>query len=138
MHLELEVMPVERPAHFDGMCETLFANTLRDGNLTFSPSSSEISTGSLSLLDELVEISTDCPSLSILVSGHADDSADTTTLAELSRARAESVVRYLIGHGIRAARLSVAAAAPAASSTGNGASPGRHGRRQIEFALRFE
>lgn len=138
MHLELEVIPVERPTHFDRLCETLFANTLRDGEVTFSRSGSELGTGSRRLLDEIVEISTDRPSMSISVTGHAGDTPDAATPADLSRARADSVVRYLIGRGVGAARLSAAGVATAAAVADDSVNPARRADRQVEFALRFE
>lgn len=137
MRLELNVVPIENSVQFDRLCENLFAKVLHDGSVEFANSKTELGTGSLNLLDQIVEIATDCPTLSISVTGHTDDTGNKSTNRRLSKGRAESVVRYLIERGIASQRLSANGAGSATPLASNDNAAGRRFNRQIEFDVVF-
>ena len=56
-------------------------------------------------LDKLVEILKDNPNITIELSAHTDSRGSDELNRKLSQARAETVVKYLIDHGIEADRL---------------------------------
>jgi len=56
-------------------------------------------------LDKLVEILNDNPNITIELSAHTDSRGSDELNRKLSQARAETVVKYLIDHGIAADRL---------------------------------
>ena len=56
-------------------------------------------------LNNLVEILNDNPTISISISAHTDMRGSAEFNEELSQKRAQSVVNYLVGKGIAAARL---------------------------------
>ena len=123
------------PALFDRICLDLMGRVLQRGKVRFAQSSDQLSTNSLGLLDEIVEIATDCPALSIAVTGHTDDTGDELINRRLSKARAEAVVAYLTEHGIEPGRLSAFGAGSETPIASNDDVAGRQLNRRIEFAV---
>jgi OOP family OmpA-OmpF porin len=91
----------------------------------------------LSLLDEIAEIATDCPTASITVTGHTDSTGNESTNRALSEARAKSVVTYLIERGIEPQRLTTNGVGSAGAIASNDDAAGRQVNRRIEFELTF-
>ncbi len=135
MQLQLNVVPIEKSAQFDRLCENLFAQVLQKGSVEFAKSNAELGTSSLSLLDEIVEIATDCPSLSISVTGHTDDTGNESANTGLSKARAQSVITYLIERGIEPKRLTAIGAGSATPIASNEDAAGRKVNRRIDFEM---
>ena len=94
----------------DKLCEEMMSRVVQHAELNFEKSSDTIGTSARSLLDEIVEIAFDCPSLMISVTGHTDNTGNEASNRALSKARAESVVAYLSERGIDPGRLSAAGA----------------------------
>ena len=120
---------------FNRLCEILMNQVLRDATVSFARSSVDIGTSALAMLDEIVEIAFDCPSLMIAVTGHTDNSGDEALNRALSQARAESVVAYLTDRGIESDRLSAIGAGSDAPIASNDHRAGRQVNRRIEFEL---
>ncbi len=137
MRLEVNVLPVEEPVRFDRLCEDQFLSALRIENVEFRKSSAAVGTNASRMLDALVEIAFDCPSLSITVTGHTDNTGNETINLDLSKARAESVVAYMSEHGIEPARLEANGAGSALPIASNEDAAGRQVNRRIEFELKF-
>ncbi len=102
---EESVEPFPGSTRFNRLCEELMSRVLQQGNVTFAVSSAELGTNAFGMLDEIVEIAFDCPSLSITVTGNSDNTGNETANHALSKARAESVVTYMTERGIDPARL---------------------------------
>ena len=119
------------------LCQELMSRVLQQDELTFAQSSDDLGTDVLGLLDEIVEIATDCPALSIAVTGHTDDTGNEPTNYSLSKARAEAVVAYLMEHGIEAGRLTAIGAGSATPIASNDDHAGRQVNRRIEFDIDF-
>ena len=62
------------------------------------------------MLDELVQVATDCPGGRIEITGHTDASGHETGNIALSQARAEAVASYFVAAGIPPERLLAAGA----------------------------
>lgn len=124
------------PAQFNRLCEQLMSQVLQHGIVMFSESNAELGTGGLAMLDEIVEIAVDCPSLSISVTGHTDNRGNEAANRALSQARAESVVAYLTEHGIDPGRLYASGAGSDKPIASNEDAAGRRVNRRIEFELR--
>jgi outer membrane protein OmpA-like peptidoglycan-associated protein len=137
MRLELNVVPVEKSMRFSRLCENLFTQALHNRNVEFRESSAELRTNALSLLDEIAEIATDCPTVSITVTGHTDNTGNESTNRVLSEARAKSVVTYLIERGVEPQRLTTNGAGSAGPIASNDDAAGRQVNRRIEFELTF-
>ncbi len=122
-------------ARFEVICEYLMTQVLQDATVSFARSSVDIGTSALALLDEIVEIAFDCPSLKIAVTGHTDNRGDEALNRALSQARAESVVAYLTDRGINSGRLSASGVGSDAPIASNDNPTGRQVNRRIEFEL---
>lgn len=74
-------------------------------NVFYAFDSAELTPESTQSLDELVELLNENPNVTIELSSHCDYRGNDAYNMRLSQRRAESVVRYLIGHGIQEDRL---------------------------------
>ena len=74
-------------------------------NIFFDVNKYDLKPESRSELDEVFALLNDNPSLKISISGHTDDVGKPADNLALSKSRANSVVGYLIGKGIKADRL---------------------------------
>lgn len=124
-------------ADFNMLCENLMSHVLRHSSVKFAESSAELGSHSYAVLDEIVEIATDCPSMSIIVTGHTDNTGNEHFNRGLSQARADSVVDYLTGRGIQRARLTARGAGSDTPIANNDSPRGRKINRRIEFELSF-
>ena len=129
------VEPLPDSAQFNRLCEELMNQVLQEGTVEFAESSSELATNALGTLDEIVEIAFDCPSLSITVTGHTDNTGNEVANIELSKARAESVAAYLTKHGIDPGRLKAIGVGSDTPVASNKNAAGRHMNRRIEFKV---
>lgn len=103
---------------------------------TFVPGGAEIDPASLPLLDLAARIMVDHPTVFAVVIGHTDDQGDEATNAELASVRATAVVDYLIGKGVVAGQLVVAAAGEDDPLADNQTAAGRDANRRAE--IRFK
>ena len=74
-------------------------------NIFYEFDSAELTPASTTALDELVTLLQDNPTVTIELAAHCDYFGKSDYNLRLSQRRAESVVRYLIAHGIAADRL---------------------------------
>ena len=87
-------------------------------------------------LDEMVKLGQKNPSLSLHVVGHTDNVGTPVANLELSRKRAESVVKALVAKGIAAARLDSAGVGQYAPIATNRTEAGRAKNRRVELVER--
>jgi OOP family OmpA-OmpF porin len=73
--------------------------------INFASASDVIPPGYLPHLDGIADLLRQEPSLMLTIEGHTDAYGSAEYNLELSRRRAVSVMRYLVGHGIDASRL---------------------------------
>jgi OOP family OmpA-OmpF porin len=128
----------DEAVHQDKLCEELMSRVVQQADLNFEKSSDKIRTSARSLLDEIVEIAFDCPSLMITVTGHTDNTGNEAANRALSKARAESVVAYLTESGIDPGRLSATGVGSVTPIASNEDAAGRQANRRIEFDLSNE
>ena len=88
-----------------------------------------------SLDKELVNLLKDNPKLIIEISSHTDDVGTNEYNQKLSQARAESVVNYLIGHGIEKSRLIAKGYGEGKPIAPNTTPEGRQKNRRTEFKI---
>lgn len=124
-------------ARFDSLCADLMGQVMQQADVNFAKSSAEIGNSSMAMLDEIVEIAFDCPSLLIAVTGHTDNTGNEAANRALSKVRAESVVAYLAERGIDRKRLSADGVGSDTPIASNDNAAGRQANRRIEFDLRI-
>ncbi len=87
------------------------------------------------VLDRAVAVFSEFPSVRVEISGHTDSTGAPAYNRDLSRRRAEAVKRYLVEHGIDAARIETRGAGPDEPVDSNRTPVGRAKNRRIEFEL---
>ena len=71
----------------------------------------------------------------IQVEGHTDSTGSPDFNRTLSQARAESVVKYLTGKGVKAARFTAKGFGPDRPVADNSTDAGRDANRRVEFNI---
>ena len=105
-------------------------------NIYYETAKAELRQESQENLDkDLVNLLKDNPKLIIEISSHTDDVGTNDYNQKLSQARAESVVNYLIGHGIDKARLIAKGYGEGKPIAPNSTPEGRQKNRRTEFKI---
>jgi len=116
-------------------CQNLLESILNKGEIHFETGSSVISTSSYSLLAEIASTSRRCANAIFEVSGHTDSTGSLPTNMQLSQARAQAVVAYLVNLGLDARRFNAIGYGPSRPIADNSTADGRAQNRRIEFKL---
>lgn len=124
-------------ASFEQQCRKLLVAVSSQRPIEFAHASDRLKSTAFSLLDGLVETAADCPAAAISVTGHADRTGDEHGNLVLSKARAESVVAYMVARGIAADRLSSFGAGSTQPLVDADSVQARAKNRRIEFAFSF-
>lgn len=119
--------PEECQAEFDGL--------LAQRTIQFASASAVISVDSYELLNELGDVAVRCSEAQIAIEGHTDSTGPLQSNIDLSLARAEAVMEYLVGLGIDRARLSAFGYGPTLPVSSNDTEEGRAQNRRIEFKV---
>lgn len=91
---------------------------------------------SFSLLDEVAKVMKDNPQIALVqVEGHTDSTGSPDFNRTLSQGRAESVVKYLTGKGIKSARFEAKGFGPDRPIADNTTDAGREANRRVEFNI---
>jgi len=135
------IPPVQGKLHsgasFEQQCRTLLVAVTSQRHIEFSHASAELKSAAFSLLDGLVETAADCPAAAISITGHTDSSGDERLNLILSKARADSVVAYLVTRGIAAGRLQSFGAGGTLPLVEENSVRTRAQNRRIEFEFSF-
>jgi OOP family OmpA-OmpF porin len=103
--------------------------------VNFETGSDRLTADSLPLLDDAAETLRKYPELKLEVGGHTDSSGNDNTNMNLSQARAQAVMKYLVDKGVKATNLTAKGygeTQPIASNTNNA---GRAQNRRVELKI---
>jgi OmpA-OmpF porin, OOP family len=103
--------------------------------LQFETGTAEIVATSKSILEEVVSVLQQRPDQRLAVHGHTDNLGNVAFNTDLSRRRAEAVVKYLADRGIAYERLEAQGFGPSRPIADNGTPEGRARNRRVEFKL---
>ncbi|MEZ4384380.1 MAG: OmpA family protein [Nannocystaceae bacterium] len=115
----------ENVQQFTGVIRGIYFDYNKD---TIKPKSEPV-------LDRAVDVLKEFPSIRIEISGHTDNKGTHEYNEDLSRRRAESVKRYLVGKGIEDPRIETRGAAFDEPIDTNKTAAGRAKNRRIEFTI---
>ena len=101
----------------------------------FADGSAELDAEARRTLAAAVQTLKDNPGVTVEIGGHTDSRGDAADNMELSRLRAESVLLFLTGEGIDAARLRARGYGETQPVAGNGTAAGRARNRRIEMKV---
>lgn len=124
-------------ASYEQQCLTLLVAVSSQRPIEFAHASDRLKSSAFSLLDGLAETAADCPATSISITGHTDSSGDERSNLILSKARAQSVVAYLVARGIAADRLRPFGAGSSLPLVEESSVLARARNRRIEFDFSF-
>ena len=102
----------------------------------FRTAKSTIKTVSYPILNEVAEVLLANPDItSVEVAGHTDSDGSDAANLKLSQARAESVVKYLVGKGVDESRLIAKGYGEGTPIDTNDTSAGKANNRRVEFVI---
>lgn len=132
-----EVVEIRSPGSMHRQCIELFRTAMRGRKIKFPRSSAVLSTSASPLLDELIQIATDCPDTTVEITGHTDSTGDEFANQALSEQRANAVASYMISGGIAAERITAIGAGSSTPMVEESSSQARQLNRRIDIELRF-
>ena len=101
----------------------------------FATAKAVVLPASFKLLDQVVKVLNDYPSMRVSVEGHTDDVGGEASNLRLSKKRAEAVREYLVSKGISPARLEAVGYGSTKPIALNKTAKGRAKNRRTEFKL---
>jgi OOP family OmpA-OmpF porin len=118
------------------VCQQLFSELLRKGNIRFQSGRATIDPDSASLLDRLIEAALRCPAAPIEIAGHTDVAGDEAANKSLSEKRAQAVADYLSHVGLPAERFTTIGYGSSKPIAPNDTDEGKAQNRRIEFTVK--
>jgi len=104
-------------------------------NIFFDLNKFDLKETSVTELDKVIRFLQDNPTIRIEISGHTDNVGTAAYNLQLSLKRAQSVTKYLVAHGIDAARLTQKGYGQEKPLVPNDSEENRQTNRRIEFRL---
>ncbi|MDB5211157.1 MAG: outer rane lipoprotein omp16 precursor [Sediminibacterium sp.] len=104
-------------------------------NILFANNSFELPQAGFVELDKLLQVLTENPTLKVEISGHTDNVGKVDDNLKLSTNRAKSIVDYLVGKGIVAARMSYKGYGSTQPVADNNTETGRAKNRRTTFTV---
>jgi outer membrane protein OmpA-like peptidoglycan-associated protein len=102
----------------------------------FETGSDKLLEVSFPLLDQVVDVMVDNPQIELVeVQGHTDSTGSAAINRTLSKGRAESVRKYLVGKGVAKGRLTSKGFGPDVPIATNDTPEGREQNRRVEFKI---
>ena len=137
MQFEPQVAEIGRVGPLARQCLELFRTAMRGRRIEFGVSSADLRGSASPMLDELVQIATDCPDGRIEIVGHTDPSGSETANVALSQARAAAVAAYFEAAGIDPERLVATGVGSSEPIVEGNDRRARRLNRRIEIDIRF-
>jgi len=129
----------------DDKCESTPANTLVDSSgcefsgvlegVTFASGAAKLTNESTAILDQVIGALKTNTAVSISIQAHTDNRGSARVNMDLSRKRAETVVRYLMKGGIDLSRLSAIGYGESRPRKSNRTAEGRSANRRVEIKV---
>jgi len=118
------------------VCQQLFSDVLRKGQIRFDSTRATIDLDSAGLLDRLVETALRCPATNIEIAGHTDSIGGDTANKILSEKRAQAVADYLVRAGLSPERLTAVGYGSTQPIASDDTDEGKMQNRRIEFVVK--
>lgn len=112
----------------------LLAITLK-GDVSFDTNSAKIKPGLYSEIDRIAQIMSQYPQTTVIVEGHTDSKGKDDYNMELSRKRAEAVMRELVNRGVSSSQIQTAAYGETLPVASNDTAEGRQRNRRVEIKI---
>ena len=109
--------------------------TMKENMVNFAFNSSELSSATKTNLDKLAKVLVNNPDTNINIYGHTDNKGTDAYNMTLSEKRANSVVNYLVSHGVKRNRMFAKGMGESDPVATNETEAGRAENRRVEFAI---
>ena len=109
--------------------------TMKENMVNFAFNSSELSSSAKTNLDKLAKVLVNNPDTNINIYGHTDNKGTDAYNMTLSEKRANSVVNYLVSHGVKRNRMFAKGMGESDPVATNETEAGRAENRRVEFAI---
>ncbi|NAW51053.1 OmpA family protein [Elizabethkingia argentiflava] len=109
--------------------------TLNENTINFNFDSANLTPTAKNNLDKLVTVFRNNPDTNINVYGHTDGKGSEAYNLGLSDRRANSVINYLVAHGIQRGRMAAKGMGKSEPIASNDTDAGRAKNRRVEFAI---
>lgn len=116
-------------------CRDLLQRALSVGRIQFDGGNADVSSDSFGPLDRVAATIERCRDTTIEVGAHTDSDGSTAQNLELSRARADAIVEYLVDAGVKRERMAAVGYGESSPVADNATTPGKAANRRIEFIL---
>jgi outer membrane protein OmpA-like peptidoglycan-associated protein len=116
-------------------CRDLLEKALSVNRIEFDGGDPEISSGSYGVLDRVAATVERCPDATIEVAAHTDSDGSDKNNVELSQARADAILEFLVDAGVRRERISAVGHGEANPIADNSTEEGKAANRRIEFVI---
>ena len=135
--LDQQMEEISSISSMNRQCIELFRTAMRGRKIGFERASATLGTATRPLLDELIQIVTDCPESLVDITGHTDSTGDENVNLALSQARAQAVAQYFVAGGILQERISATGVGSAEPLAEDQSTRSRQLNRRIEIELRY-
>jgi OmpA-OmpF porin, OOP family len=127
--------PPPRPPPQTRVVLTASSIVIRE-KVQFESSKAEILSASFGLLDDVAKVFVENPQIELVqVEGHTDSVGKPDYNKRLSQQRAESVVKYLVGKGVKSERLVAKGFGADRPIADNATDAGKEENRRVEFNI---
>lgn len=116
-------------------CRDLMQSVLKVGGIAFDGGKSELTEDSEGILDRASAVIARCPEAGVEVGAHSDSDGSTSRNHDLTQARAETIVEYLVSAGVKRERLTAVGYGETKPIADNATAEGKAANRRIEFAF---
>lgn len=119
-------------------CQDAFTKIMAQNTINFDSGGATLSGDNKSVLDKVAYVSKRCSHFQIDVLGHTDSSGARDANIALSKARANTVVAYLVAQGVSAQRLDAEGRGPDKPVASNDTLEGMAKNRRIDFVVQVD
>lgn len=116
-------------------CSTLLQSVLNTGRIAFAGNKADLTDDSYGVLDRVAAALVRCPDTAIEVGAHTDAEGSSAKNRDLTQARADAIVDYLVGEGVMRERLTGVGYGETKPIADNDTDAGREANRRIEFQV---
>ena len=116
-------------------CRDLMQGVLKAGGIGFEGGKSELTEDSEGILDRVSAVIARCPEAGVEVGAHSDSGGSATHNRDLTQARADAIVEYLVTAGIKRERLTAVGYGESKPVADNTTAAGKAANRRIEFTF---
>ena len=116
-------------------CDAVLKDELKTARVTFDGSKATISRDSYGLLDRIAATLVRCPAVKVEVGAHSDSDGSASRNRDLTQARAEAVVDYLVDAAVERERLTAVGYGETVPVADNATAEGKAANRRVEFKV---